>query len=30
MLQRPKQVRRYAFGNFGNGTNKLLSVDQSP
>jgi hypothetical protein len=30
MPQKPKQVRRYACGNFGNGTNKLPSVDQSP
>jgi hypothetical protein len=29
MLQKPKQARRYAYGNFDNGTNTLLSVDQS-
>jgi hypothetical protein len=28
MPQKPKQVRRYAYDNFGNGTNIFPSVDQ--
>jgi hypothetical protein len=28
MRQKPKQAHRYAYGNFGNGTNKRLSAAQ--